>query len=204
MRQVAPRPGSEGVERAQASGQSGLTEPLLLGGCHEHRKASARDRDHRSGYGRPVATTAPVMAGGNYCAPDPSAANQSSVGEPAAGRRRRRPPRLLPRLPPGGGRAADAQASDAVRTRDAYTLGVDLGRIGPYRRPIAPRAGQAPREDWWAGAESNCHSRRRGFYSSRRSVRRRSPSPFPRTNRPIVLVRRSPAFAPIATGVAAR
>jgi len=80
---------------------------------------------------------------------------------------------LPPALPPGDDRPAPAPG--AVRTRDTYTPGVDQGRGGPYRQdriakgPLGADPGdggsrrRARERSWWAGAESNRHSRRRGF-----------------------------------------
>ena len=60
---------------------------------------------------------------------------------PGAGRRRRRPPHCCRRCHRAT-TAPPAPAPGAVRTRDAYTPGVDQGRGGPYRQD---RVVQAPR-----------------------------------------------------------
>ena len=135
----------------------------------------------------------------SWSAPDPPATKAASGSPPQAAAPAS--VQLLPGMLPATA-APPTLGPDAVRTRDAYTPGVDPGRIGPYRRPIAPKDPNRAQRCWWAGAESNCHSRRRGFYSSRSDVRRRPPSPVPRTNRPSLPLWRPPVSAPIATGVA--
>ncbi len=52
---------------------------------------------------------------------------------------RRRPAPIATGLATGRWPQRLHQAPGAVRTHDTYTLAVDLGRIGSYRRPIAPR-----------------------------------------------------------------